>query len=222
MGRFSKILHDIEAYKPKDTAVQPTLSKPLPAMQKAELEHSSSDTSFLKQPGDLADEDLDVFSKIPLSKVQSQNPTPQEQSSQSGPAHNNLLKTPHIVEDNTETAPFTDKAWLETKIKLHARLIEEIDLTSLDGLETSVLKDHVFEIVKDMAREERLKMNASELRELSKGIYDEMTGLGPLEVLLQDETVTDILINTHKMVYVERRGELELSPVQFANEDHLL
>jgi len=115
-----------------------------------------------------------------------------------------------------------DKAWLETKIKLHARLIEEIDLTSLDGLETAVLKTRVFEIVKEMAREERLKINTAELRELSSGIFDEMTGLGPLEILLQDESISDILINTHEMVYVERGGELELSPVKFASEDHLL
>jgi len=60
------------------------------------------------------------------------------------------------------------------------------------------------------------------LENLGNGVYDEMVGLGPLEVLLQDETVSDILINTHERVFVERRGELELSAVRFANEPHLL
>jgi len=67
-----------------------------------------------------------------------------------------------------------------------------------------------------------MKLNQREIKDLASGIFDEMTGLGPLEPLLQDETISDILINTHKQVYVERGGELELSPVQFASEDHLL
>ncbi|WP_409432902.1 CpaF family protein [Litorimonas sp. RW-G-Af-16] len=112
--------------------------------------------------------------------------------------------------------------FLDTKIKLHGRLIDEIDLTALDGLDTSALKARVFDIVKELAREEKLKMNAAELKTLSDGIYDEMTGLGPLEPLLQDDTVSDILINTHEQVYVERRGELEVTAVRFASEEHLL
>lgn len=111
---------------------------------------------------------------------------------------------------------------LATKIKLHARLIDEIDLTQLDGLETPELKARVLTIVQSMAREEKLKMSARDISILADGVYDEMTGLGPLEPLLQDETVSDILINTHEQVYVERGGELELSPVQFANEAHLM
>jgi len=73
-----------------------------------------------------------------------------------------------------------------------------------------------------MVHEERLKLNAVEIKNLSSGIYDEMTGLGPLEPILQDESISDILINTHEQVYIERRGELELSKVRFANEAHLL
>ena len=112
--------------------------------------------------------------------------------------------------------------WLETKIKMHSRLIDEIDLTALDGMDTPALQTKVHEIVKEMAQEERLKLNGQEIRNLSSGIYDEMTGLGPLEPILQDESISDILINTHEQVYIERRGELELSQVRFANEAHLL
>jgi len=116
----------------------------------------------------------------------------------------------------------TGNIWLETKIKLHTRLIDEIDLAQLDGLESEELREKVHIIVAEMAREDKLKMNAVELENLANGVYDEMVGLGPLEVLLQDETVSDILINTHERVFVERRGELELSAVRFANEPHLL
>ncbi len=111
---------------------------------------------------------------------------------------------------------------LEMKIKLHSRLIDEIDLTALDGLETTALKERVFDIVKALAREDKLRMSEPEIRELADGVFDEMTGLGPLEPLLQDESVSDILINTHEQVYIERGGELELSGVRFANEPHLL
>jgi pilus assembly protein CpaF len=112
--------------------------------------------------------------------------------------------------------------WLETKIKLHTRLIDEIDLAQLDGLESQDLRDKVQSIVVEMAQEERLKMNTADLRRLGDGVYDEMVGLGPLEVLLQDESISDILINGHERVFVERGGELELSAVRFANEAHLL
>ncbi len=112
--------------------------------------------------------------------------------------------------------------WLDTKIKLHTRLIDEIDLAQLDGLESQDLRDKVHGIVAEMAQEERLKMNAADLRRLGDGVYDEMVGLGPLEVLLQDESISDILINGHERVFVERGGELEMSAVVFANEAHLL
>jgi pilus assembly protein CpaF len=116
----------------------------------------------------------------------------------------------------------TGSVWLETKIKLHTRLIDEIDLAQLDGLESEELREKVHAIVAEMAREDKLKMNVADLQRLGDGVYDEMVGLGPLEVLLQDETVSDILINTHERVFVERGGELELSAVRFANEPHLM
>jgi len=127
-----------------------------------------------------------------------------------------------IPEPEKDQISETGNIWLETKIKLHTRLIDEIDLAQLDGLESEELREKVHVIVAEMAREDKLKMNAAKLENLANGVYDEMVGLGPLEVLLQDETVSDILINTHERVFVERRGELELSAVRFANEPHLL
>jgi len=132
------------------------------------------------------------------------------------------LESISIPEPEKDQTLETANVWLETKIKLHARLIDEIDLAQLDGLESEELREKVHVIVAEMAREDKLKMNATDLENLANGVYDEMVGLGPLEVLLQDETVSDILINTHERVFVERRGELELSAVRFANEPHLL
>jgi pilus assembly protein CpaF len=134
-----------------------------------------------------------------------------------------LVDIPAVVtpEPEPRIVPLDDE-FLNTKIKLHTRLIDEFDLAQLDGLESTELRLRVADIVGEMAREEKLKMNVRELEKLSEGIYNEMVGLGPLEPLLQDESVSDILINGHERVFVERRGELELSPVRFANEPHLL
>ena len=101
-------------------------------------------------------------------------------------------------------------------------MIDEFDLASLEGLNNELKKSQLSEIVKTLAIEEKLKLNNHDLGILIDGIIDEMTGLGPLETLLADESVSDILINGHEQVYVEMGGELELSNVHFASEDHLL
>ena len=243
MGKFSKIFHDIQSgHSPKDiTNIKPDKSRQsrtAPAINQTKSKNLiPSDLIQLIGP-EIPDEldclegisDNAVFKSPALDPAAAQShfqiaidklDKAQNAAHLAAEGFKPTQESPKVDLDNQQDK-LQDKAWLETKIKLHARLIDEIDLTSLDGLETSVLKGRVFDIVKAMAREERLKINTAELQALSDGIYDEMTGLGPLEILLQDETVSDILINTHEMVYVERRGELELSPIRFASEDHLL
>ena len=111
---------------------------------------------------------------------------------------------------------------LATKVRIHARIVEEVDLSFLEATDPEALRGEVLQIVRAIVAEERIKLSASETDQLASGIYDEMTGFGPLEPLLQDEGVSDILINGPDQVYVERGGELELSPVRFADEPHLL
>jgi pilus assembly protein CpaF len=111
---------------------------------------------------------------------------------------------------------------IDLRMKLHARLIDELDLSKLEKLEEHELRRQVMNLVADFARGERLALNTAEVEELGASIYDEMVGLGPIEPLLKDETISDILINGPYQVYVERRGELELSPVHFRDNDHLL
>jgi pilus assembly protein CpaF len=111
---------------------------------------------------------------------------------------------------------------LDMRLKLHARLIDEIDLAKLDKLNEADLRREVMRLVADFARAERMALNTTELEELGASIYDEMVGLGPIEPLLKDESINDILINGPFQVYVERRGELELTPVHFRDNDHLL
>ena len=102
----------------------------------------------------------------------------------------------------------TDKL-LDAKVRLHRRLIEEINLSALEKLPEEEIRDHVQQLVSQYVLVERLALNTQELNEFVSEILDEMTGLGPLEPLLKDPTVNDILINGHECVYVERRGMLE-------------
>ena len=112
--------------------------------------------------------------------------------------------------------------FLDAKVRLHRKLIEEINLSAIDKVPEEELRKQVSELASEYVLSERLPMNAQELEEFSSELYDEMTGLGPLEPLLSDPTVSDILINTHAQVYVERFGKLELTPVRFKDETHLL
>ncbi|MAP94735.1 MAG: type II secretion system protein E [Ponticaulis sp.] len=111
---------------------------------------------------------------------------------------------------------------LDAKLRVHARLIDEIDLSLLDKLDETDLKSQVTNLVREIVREERIAMNSAEMAEFASSVYDEMTGLGPIEPLLKDESVSDILINGYQQVYVERKGELELANVRFLDNDHLL
>ena len=92
----------------------------------------------------------------------------------------------------------------------------------LDKLSEGDLRREVLRLVADFARAERMALNGAELEALGASIYDEMVGLGPIEPLLRDEGINDILINGPFQVYVERRGELELTPIRFRDNEHLL
>ncbi|HSV02906.1 MAG TPA: CpaF family protein [Phenylobacterium sp.] len=111
---------------------------------------------------------------------------------------------------------------IDLRLKLHQRLIDELDLSKLEKLEQGELRRQVMGFVSDFVRGERVALNAGEVEELGASIYDEMVGLGPIEPLLKDESINDILINGPHQIYVERRGELELTPVHFRDNDHLL
>jgi pilus assembly protein CpaF len=115
----------------------------------------------------------------------------------------------------------TDKL-LDAKVRLHRRLIEEINLSALEKLPEDEMRAHIQQLVTQYIVVERLALNQQELNEFVTEILDEMTGLGPLEPLLKDQTISDILINGHECVYVERGGLLEPCGVRFKDEQHLL
>ena len=113
-------------------------------------------------------------------------------------------------------------ALLDEKLKLHARIIDEFNLLSLEKLPREDLAREVRAYLTDYVRTERLSLNQRELQAFAEDIVDEMTGFGPIEPLLKDPTVNDILINTHKTCFVERFGKLEETTVHFKDEAHLM
>src|SRR5205823_14607274 len=113
-------------------------------------------------------------------------------------------------------------ALLDEKVKLHERIIDEFNLASLEKLPREDLAREVRNYLGEYARTERLSLNQREQLALAEEIVDEMTGFGPIEPLLKDPTVNDILINTHKKCFVERFGRLEETIVHFKDEAHLM
>jgi pilus assembly protein CpaF len=111
---------------------------------------------------------------------------------------------------------------LEAKVRLHHRLIDELNLSHIERIPRAQLHLQVQELISEYVSSERIPLNAKELSDFIDEVIDELTGLGPIEPILKDPTVTDILINTHERVYVERNGQLEPAPVRFRDEAHVL
>jgi len=129
--------------------------------------------------------------------------------------------TPEPLAPSSANPLLTDKL-LDAKVRLHRRLIEEINLSALEKLPEDEMRAHIQQLVTQYILVERLALNQQELNDFVSEILDEMTGLGPLEPLLKDTSVSDILINGHECVYVERGGQLEPCGVRFKDEQHLL
>jgi pilus assembly protein CpaF len=113
-------------------------------------------------------------------------------------------------------------AHTELKMLMHQRLLDMINLSVIDKMPPEVFRKEIGEMVRELLLEENKPLNQGEQSQLVDDILDEVLGLGPLEPLLKDNTVTDILVNTAKQVFVERYGRLSLTPVHFKDERHLL
>lgn len=115
------------------------------------------------------------------------------------------------------------KEYYELKTRIHDRLLTLIDLSLIDSLDEAVLRQEIRRLVERILIEEKnsIPLNYNERERLFKEIQYEVMGLGPLEPFLQDPTICDILVNTHKQIYVERFGKLELTEAGFKDDAHL-
>lgn len=113
-------------------------------------------------------------------------------------------------------------SWLKLKARLHHRLLDQLNLALIDKVERSDLRREVASLVSQEMKDDETQLGADKFKQIVDELLDEVMGLGPLEPLLADETVTDILVNRFDKVYVERGGLLEKSSINFSDERHLL
>ena len=110
----------------------------------------------------------------------------------------------------------------ELKVELHQRLLDLINLQALEQMSREQIEAEVGDIVREELGKQNQALNHAERKQLVGDVLDELLGLGPLEPLLKDPTITDVLVNGCNNVFVERFGVLEPSPVRFKDERHLL
>ncbi len=115
-----------------------------------------------------------------------------------------------------------DNVYYEVKQKVHTRLVQEANLSALDVLDAAEVRPEIARLVEQYLAQEKVLLNTEEREAMVREIMDELMGLGPLEPLLRDPTVSDILCNTYRNVYVERFGLLEKTNVRFVDDRHMM
>jgi pilus assembly protein CpaF len=113
-------------------------------------------------------------------------------------------------------------AFLELKGRLHEKLLDRLNFAVIDKIQPEELRREVVNLVNEVLAEEKSPMRGPEFQRLVDELMHEVLGLGPLEPLLADPTINDILVNGHRSVFVERSGLLERTNVRFRDEKHLL
>ncbi len=110
----------------------------------------------------------------------------------------------------------------EMKARLHRALINRMDLSKLGSLTPDQVHSEVSRLAESVLAQEAMPLSTAERDRLVNDVQHELFGLGPLEPLLTDETISDILVNSHKTIYIERRGKLELTDIAFKDDEHLM
>ncbi|HEY9020455.1 MAG TPA: CpaF family protein [Paracoccaceae bacterium] len=110
----------------------------------------------------------------------------------------------------------------EIKLELHRALLDNLNLSALDSATENDLRAEITSIASEVLEEKGIVLNREDRTQLTQELYDEVKGLGPLETLLKDDSVNDILVNGPQRIFVERGGKLELTDITFKDEKHLL
>jgi len=125
-------------------------------------------------------------------------------------------------EVSVKPASRDDSAYHDLRVRIHRKLLDKVDLAALEAFPQERVRAEIKNIVERLLAEEAAAVNATERQQIVQDIQHEVLGLGPLEPLLAEPTVSDILVNTYKQVYVERFGKLQLTDVRFGSNAHLL
>ncbi len=130
-------------------------------------------------------------------------------------AYSNDMRFNGLTDDTDNTVA------THLKVAIHQRLLDKINLAALEKMSREKISEQISPLVRKLLAEERAALNSSEYAQLLAEVLDEVLGLGPLEPLLKDPSISDILVNTYSQVYVERLGQLEKTEVRFKDDAHL-
>jgi pilus assembly protein CpaF len=124
--------------------------------------------------------------------------------------------------DGAAPSTMSAQAFHDIKSELHRRVVDSLDLKNLDKVPADRLREQLRSVLGTTLAGAQVPLNQAEREQMLQDLLDELTGLGPLESLLRDGSISDILVNTYSTIYIERGGKLELTGVRFADNDHLL
>ncbi|MBT0955958.1 CpaF family protein [Alphaproteobacteria bacterium KMM 3653] len=141
------------------------------------------------------------------AKAPAPRPSPQKAAAQAAPVDKEKKRKDKLA---------------EIKVEMHKVLLDNLNLAALDSASESELRSEIVAICAEAMEEMGIVLNKDERSTLHQDLFDEVTGLGPLEPLLKDEDVNDILVNGPQQIFVERAGKLSLSDITFKDEKHLL
>ena len=140
-----------------------------------------------------------------------------------GPANNKLPRmSERDLSDVAAVASEPSSRQTDLKVRLHQELLEMMNLSVLDKMQPEEIRREVGEMIKELLTRETVPLTATQQTQIISDVLDEVLGLGPIEPLIKDPSISDILINTASTVYIERYGRLEITPVKFKDERHLL
>ncbi|MBA3317875.1 MAG: CpaF family protein [Gemmatimonadales bacterium] len=129
---------------------------------------------------------------------------------------------PPVKPESSAPAASVQPLFQSVKSRVHRKLVERLNLSSLDKLTRDQVVEAIRRVINELLTQEAVPLNFDEREELVRQVLDEIFGLGPLEPLVQDPGISDILVNTFNQVFIERDGRLEKTDVRFQDDRHLL
>jgi pilus assembly protein CpaF len=128
----------------------------------------------------------------------------------------------HPGENRGEPPSEAHHSFQGIKSRIHRRLLERLNLSNLDKLTREQVTDAIRKVVLDLIGQESVPLNFEEREELVKQVLDEIFGLGPIQPLIEDPDISDVMVNTWKSIFIERNGKIEKTDVRFQDDRHLL
>jgi pilus assembly protein CpaF len=166
-----------------------------------------------------------MFERVMGSSRKSANAYSFDEAPMENGADTSAIANHTLIEQTAQaSAPafVASSKFIELKVHLHQRLLDQLNLAAIEDMKPEEFRIELEKIIVELLAESEVPLNTTERKRLISDVIDEVLGLGPIEPLLKDPTVSDILVNTFERVFVERHGRLEETVVKFKDNKHLL